>query len=67
MTLEESTQPTNTALTPLQQEVVNKIRVLKQHTKLTGFQTSRSQSELKSKLSGEDLAAVCRVLNQDPQ
>ena len=54
-------------LTQLQAEVVAKIRALKEHTRLTGFKTTRSVSELKSALSAEDLAAVCAVLNRDQQ
>jgi hypothetical protein len=54
-------------LTPHQAEVVEKIRALKQHTRLTGFKTTRSQNDLKAALSPDDLAAVCRILNADPQ
>ncbi len=58
---------TTKPLTQLQAEVVAKIRALKEHTRLTGFRTTRSVNDLKSALSAEDLAAVCTVLNQDPQ
>lgn len=56
-----------TQLTQLQADVIAKIRALKEHTRLTGFRTTRSVNELKSALSAEDLAAVCAVLNQDQQ
>ncbi len=58
---------TTKPLTQLQAEVVAKIRARKEHTRLTGFRTTRSVNDLKSALSAEDLAAVCTVLNQDPQ
>lgn len=58
---------TTTTLTPRQAEVIAKIRALKEHTRLTGFRTTRSVNDLKAALSAEDLAAVCAVLNQDPQ
>jgi hypothetical protein len=54
-------------LTPHQQEAVEKIRALQRHTRLTGFRTTRSVNDIKSGLNAEDLAAVCRVLNADPQ
>jgi hypothetical protein len=54
-------------LTPHQQTVVEKIRALQEHTRLTGFKTTRSVNELKALLNAEDLAAVCRVLNSDQQ
>jgi hypothetical protein len=54
-------------LTPRQQVVVEKIRALQKHTRLTGFRTTRSVNDLKASLNAEDLAAVCRVLNTDEQ
>ena len=54
-------------LTPHQQTVVEKIRALQKHTRLTGFRTTRSVNDLKASLNAEDLAAVCRVLNTDQQ
>ena len=58
---------TTKPLTQLQDEVFAKIRALKELTRLTGFRPTRSVNDLKSALSAEDLAAVCAVLNQDPQ
>jgi len=54
-------------LTQRQFDVIEKIRALKQHTKLTGFRTTRSINDLKASLNAEDLAAVCRVLNIEEQ
>lgn len=56
---------TGTTLTQRQADVITKIRALQEHTRLTGFKTTRSVNELKSALSAEDLAAVCAVLNAD--
>jgi hypothetical protein len=56
---------TETQMTERQASVVTKIRALQEHTRLTGFKTTRSVNELKSALSAEDLAAVCAALNRD--
>ncbi|MGB9233890.1 MAG: hypothetical protein WCC04_05715 [Terriglobales bacterium] len=52
-------------LTPAQQRVLDQVRALRKHTQLTGFKTSRSQSELLATLKAADLAAVVMQLNND--
>jgi hypothetical protein len=58
---------TTTQLTQRQADVIEKIRALQEHTRLTGFRTTRSVNELKAGLAAEDLAVVCAVLNKDSQ
>lgn len=58
---------TQKPLTQHQFDVIEKIRALKKHTRLTGFRTTRSINDLKAGLNAEDLAAVCAVLNADEQ
>jgi len=56
---------TNTKiLRPDLQEIVNKIRAMRQYSKETGFQTSKSCSALLNKLNADDLANVCLELNE---
>ena len=54
-------------LTQQQAEVIAKIHALQEHTRLTGFKTTRSVNELKAALAAEDLAVICAVLNKDSQ
>ena len=49
---------TKTTIRPELKEVVEKVRALRDLTKTTGFQTSRSIGALLGKLNPEDLALV---------
>ena len=52
-----------TALTPKFQNIAEKVIALRELTKTTGFQTSRSQGELLGRLTPDELVAVALVLN----
>lgn len=44
------------------QDVLTKVKALREYTQLTGFRTTRSQNDLIQGLDGEDLAAVILAL-----
>ena len=52
----------SSGLTPKQQEIVDKVRSLRQLTRESGFKTTRSQGELLATLGANDLAAVAAAL-----
>jgi hypothetical protein len=55
---------TRAPLRPELQETVNKVRALRDLTRSTGFQTSRSVGQLLGRLSADDLAIVAQALDQ---
>jgi hypothetical protein len=55
---------TEPKLTPRLKTIAAKVEALRQLTKTTGFITSRSQGELLSRLSPDELASVAVVLNE---
>jgi hypothetical protein len=58
------TTPTLTA--EQRAEVVQKIRVLRAYTEQSGFRTTRSEKELLSRLSPDDLSAVlCELAREN--
>jgi hypothetical protein len=50
------------ALTPKQQEILNKILALRKMTQDSGFKTTRSQNDLLERLDADDLAAIAAAL-----
>jgi hypothetical protein len=56
---------TRPVLSEFQQEVFQKIKVLRDYTAQTGFKTTRSQKEIFGQLSGDDLAAVLLALQNE--
>lgn len=60
----EGLMMTSTDLTPKLQSIAEKVAALRELTKCTGFQTSRSQGELLGRLTPDELAAVAVVLNK---
>jgi hypothetical protein len=54
---------TKTDLTPKLKDIADKVLALRRMTKDSGFQTSRSQGELLSRLTPDELAVVAGVLN----
>lgn len=55
---------TETPLRPELQQVVNKVRALRELTRTTGFKTSRSVGELLGRLSADDLSVVSLELQK---
>ena len=55
---------TRAPLRPELQETVRKVRALRELTRGTGFQTSRSVGQLLGRLSADDLALVAEALEQ---
>jgi hypothetical protein len=53
-----------TELTTSAQHVLDKVKALRDYTKTTGFQTTRSQNDLIQSLDGDDLASVVLALKQ---
>jgi hypothetical protein len=51
-------------LTTRAQEVLTKVKALREYTQLTGFRTTRSQNDLIQGLDGDDLASVVIALKQ---
>jgi hypothetical protein len=50
------------SVTPELTEIIDRIRALRAHTKRTGFRTTRSENEILSRLSADDLATVLLAL-----
>jgi len=55
-------QTNETALPPKLKMIAEKVQALRELTKTTGFQTSRSQGELLGRLTPDELATVALAL-----
>jgi hypothetical protein len=55
---------TKNELRPDLQDVIKKVRALRQYTKTTGFLTNRSVSEILKRLVADDLATVAMELEK---
>jgi hypothetical protein len=63
-TTARATQGNLAPLRPDLQEIVNKVRAMRELTKTTSFQTSRSVGTLLGRLDPDDLANVSLALQQ---
>jgi hypothetical protein len=46
-------------------DVLDKVRALREYTQMTGFRTTKSQNDLIQSLDGNDLATVVLALKQN--
>ena len=51
-------------LTQQQQQIVDKVKALREYTEKTGFRTTKTQNDLIQSLRGDDFATVILALKQ---